>query len=190
MNTVCALYPPTPLPPLLSPLTTRPLWLGDDFLADYKTKHPKTLLGPAPPRRHRNSRILPPLWRPRLRLHPTPSVLTAVTNDSSSSPAKAATSVPPATSAASGSTSNWIATAVCHEVPHRQFVFTIPKVLRGIFRKRRQPLTHLFHTVTENLRDAFRIRLNLPDGKLCTIAAVHTFGDYLIHIPFARRSRR
>ena len=53
------------------------------------------------------------------------------------------------------STSDWIATAVCHEVPHRQFVFTIPKVLRGIFRKRRQLLTHLFHTATETLRDTF-----------------------------------
>ena len=81
------------------------------------------------------------------------------------------------------STSDWIATAVCHEVPHRQFVFTIPKVLRGIFRKRRQLLTHLFHTATETLRDAFRIRLKLPDGKLGAIAAVHTFGDYLIFHP-------
>jgi hypothetical protein len=43
---------------------------------------------------------------------------------------------------------DWIATGVCHEVPHRQFVFTIPKVLRGIFRKRRHLLTHLFHTAT------------------------------------------
>jgi hypothetical protein len=81
------------------------------------------------------------------------------------------------------STSDWIATAVCHEVPHRQFVITIPKVLRGIFRKRRQFLTHLFHTATETLRDAFRTRLNLPDGKLGAIAAVHTFGDYLIFHP-------
>ena len=81
------------------------------------------------------------------------------------------------------STSDWIATAVCHEVPHRQFAFTIPKVLRGIFRKRRRLLTHLFHTATETLRDAFRIRLKLPDGKLGAIAAVHTFGDYLIFHP-------
>lgn len=81
------------------------------------------------------------------------------------------------------STSDWIATAVCHEVPHRQFVFTIPKLLRGIFRKRRQLLSHLFHTATETLCDAFRTRLNLPEGKLGAIAAVHTFGDYLIFHP-------
>jgi SAM-dependent methyltransferase len=64
------------------------------------------------------------------------------------------------------STSDWIATAVCHEVPHRQFVFTIPKVLRGIFRKRRQLLSHLFHTATETLRDAFRTRLNLSEPMI------------------------
>gem|GEM_PF-1256792 len=78
---------------------------------------------------------------------------------------------------------DWIATGVCHEVPHRQFVFTIPKILRGIFRKRRHLLTHLFHTATETLRDSFRTRLNLPDGKLAAIAGVHTFGDYLIFHP-------
>ncbi len=81
------------------------------------------------------------------------------------------------------SISDWIATAVCHEVPHRQFVFTIPRVLRGIFRKRRKLLIHLFHTATATLQDAFRNRLNLPVGKLGAIAAVHTFGDYLIFHP-------
>lgn len=38
-------------------------------------------------------------------------------------------------------------------------------------------------TATETLCDAFRTRLNLPDGKLGAIAAVHTFGDYLIFHP-------
>lgn len=31
---------------------------------------------------------------------------------------------------------DWIATAVCHEVLHRQFVFTIPKILRGSVTRR------------------------------------------------------
>jgi hypothetical protein len=77
----------------------------------------------------------------------------------------------------------WIADSVCHEVPHRQFVFTIPKVLRGIFRKRRHLLTHLFHTATSTLQDAFRTRLGLPRGRIGAIAGVHTFGDYLIYHP-------
>jgi hypothetical protein len=80
-------------------------------------------------------------------------------------------------------TADWIATAVCHEVPHRQFVFTIPKILRGIFRKRRDLLHLLFKTATDTLQEIFRTRLNLPDGKLGAIAAVHTFGDYLIFHP-------
>lgn len=77
----------------------------------------------------------------------------------------------------------WIATAVCHEVPHRQFVFTIPRVLRGIFRKRRHLLTLLFHTAITTLQDAFRIRLGLPHGRIGAIAGVHTFGDYLSYHP-------
>ena len=84
--------------------------------------------------------------------------------------------------------SAWIAGCVCHAVPHRQFVFTIPRVLRGIFRKRRRLLTHLFRTATSTLRDSFRARLGLPDGRIGAVAAVHTFGDYcpdlLIRIKF------
>ena len=36
-----------------------------------------------------------------------------------------------------GQAGDWIAASVCHNVPHRQFVFTFPRMLRGIFRKRR-----------------------------------------------------
>jgi len=79
--------------------------------------------------------------------------------------------------------SAWIATSVCHEVPHRQFVFTIPRVLRGIFRKRRDLLHLLFQTATDTLRDSFRTRLDLPDGRIGAIAAVHTFGDFLFFHP-------
>ncbi len=80
-------------------------------------------------------------------------------------------------------TAEWIATHDCHPVPHRQLVFTIPKVLRGIFRKRRRLLTHLFQTATDCLRDHFRARLNLPKGRLAAAAALHTFGDYLVFHP-------
>jgi hypothetical protein len=80
-------------------------------------------------------------------------------------------------------TADWIASSVCHEVPHRQFVFTIPKILRGIFRKRRDLLHLLFKTATDTLLESFRARLNLPDGRLAAVAAVHTFGDYLFFHP-------
>ena len=42
-------------------------------------------------------------------------------------------------------TADWISSSVSFNVPHRQFVFTIPKALRGIFRKRRKLLDLLFH---------------------------------------------
>jgi len=81
------------------------------------------------------------------------------------------------------STGHWIAHTVCHEVPHRQFVFTMPRPLRGIFRKRRHLLDLLFRTAIACLRDWFRARLDLPDGQLAAIAAVQTFGDYLVFHP-------
>lgn len=76
-------------------------------------------------------------------------------------------------------TGDWIARVLCFDVPHRQFVFTMPKPLRGIFRKRRKLLDHLFTTAIESLRDWMRARLELPDGQLAAVAAVQTFGDYL-----------
>jgi hypothetical protein len=73
------------------------------------------------------------------------------------------------------STSEWIAGSVCHQVPHRQVVFTIPKVLRGIFRKRRQLLSLLFQSAIDTLTESFRLQLGLPEGKIGAVAAVHTF---------------
>jgi len=75
-------------------------------------------------------------------------------------------------------TGDWIARVVCIEVPHRQFVFTMPKPLRGIFRERRKLLDHLFTTAIESLRDSMRARLELPEGQFAAVAAVQTFGDY------------
>ncbi|MCX6875230.1 MAG: hypothetical protein NTW21_15700 [Verrucomicrobia bacterium] len=69
-------------------------------------------------------------------------------------------------------TADWTASCVCHEVPHRQVVFTIPKILRGIFRKRRDLFHLLRKTATDTLLESFRARLNLPVGRL---AAGHPF---------------
>jgi hypothetical protein len=80
-------------------------------------------------------------------------------------------------------TGRWIAYDVCFNLPHRQFVFTMPKPLRGIFRKRRKLLTLLFHEAITSLRDWFRARLALPQGELAAIAGVQTFGDYLVFHP-------
>ena len=81
---------------------------------------------------------------------------------------------------------DWIAHTVCFDLPHRQFVFTMPGPLRGIFRKRRKLLHHLFTVAMESLRDWMRIRLDLPDGQLAAVAAVQSFGDYLVFHPHLR----
>jgi hypothetical protein len=44
-------------------------------------------------------------------------------------------------------------------------------------------LIHLFHTATATLQDVFRTRLDLSDGRIGAVSAVHTFGDYLIFHP-------
>ncbi len=85
-------------------------------------------------------------------------------------------------------TGHWIAHTLCHEVPHRQFVFTMPRPLRGIFRKRRHLLHLLYCAAIECLRDWFRARLKLPDGQLAAIAAVQIprpRDDYLVFHPHA-----
>jgi hypothetical protein len=65
----------------------------------------------------------------------------------------------------------WIARELCFDVPHRQFVFTMPKPLRGIFRKRRNLLDHLFRVSLDTLRDWMRARLDLPEGRLAAVGA-------------------
>lgn len=81
------------------------------------------------------------------------------------------------------STSEWIASSVCHAVPHRQLVFTMPKMLRGIFRKRRRLVGLIFQCAIETITDVFRVQLRLPEGTIGAVAAIHTFGDYLIFHP-------
>jgi hypothetical protein len=49
--------------------------------------------------------------------------------------------------------------------------FTFPKMLRGIFRKRRHLFHVLFQTATECLRDPFRACLDLPGGRIAAAAA-------------------
>jgi hypothetical protein len=60
-----------------------------------------------------------------------------------------------------------------NEVPRRQFVFTIPKILRGIFRKRRDLLHLLFKTAIELFRHRFLHALReaklISPGKLADL---------------------
>ena len=67
---------------------------------------------------------------------------------------------------------------ILYPVPHRQFVFSIPIMLRIYFKYDRRLLTRLCHCARDSLEIFFRTVLGLDDGILGMILVIHTFGDY------------
>ena len=65
-------------------------------------------------------------------------------------------------------------------VPHRQWVFTIPKRLRIYFRYDRSLLGKLCRMAWETVRDVYAIEVDGECGIPAMVGAVQTFGD-LIH---------
>jgi len=68
---------------------------------------------------------------------------------------------------------------IVYPVPHRQYVFTIPKRLRCYFRNNRKLLGHLCLAARDSLRNFLCDQLYLPDGQVGMILVIHTFGEYL-----------
>ena len=64
-------------------------------------------------------------------------------------------------------------------VPHRHYVFGIPKMLRPYFRHDRGLLKDLCHLAHECLVAYMRATLGLPDGLPGIVMAIHTFGEYM-----------
>lgn len=62
-------------------------------------------------------------------------------------------------------------------VPHRQFVFTIPKRLRIYFRFNRELLGHLPKLAYELIREVYQAVLGREDAVPGMVAAVQTFGE-------------
>jgi hypothetical protein len=73
-----------------------------------------------------------------------------------------------------------VARHVCASVPHRQFVFTIPKRLRLFFRFDRGLLGELPRLAWETVLEVYRAVLDRHDVTPGMVAAIHTFGQ-LIH---------
>ncbi|MEQ9825895.1 MAG: transposase [Puniceicoccaceae bacterium] len=76
-----------------------------------------------------------------------------------------------------------IVSEICVPVPHRHWVFAIPRVLRNAFRKDPKRLSVLCKVVVQLLSDWIREQSGLPDGKVGIILAIHSFGDYLAFHP-------
>ncbi len=65
-------------------------------------------------------------------------------------------------------------------VPHRQWVFTIPKRLRVYFRFDRSLLGKLCRVAWETVRDVYALEVDGDSGIPAMVGAVQTFGD-LVH---------
>jgi ribosomal protein S27E len=65
-------------------------------------------------------------------------------------------------------------------VPHRQWVFTIPKRLRVYFRYDRKLLGKLCRAAYETVCDVFKLEIDGDSGTPAMVGAVQTFGDLLI----------
>ena len=77
-------------------------------------------------------------------------------------------------------TAHWVSQEVCAAVPHRQFVFTIPKRLRIYFRFDRRLLGQLCRVAWEVVRTVLGSVCGRPDAVPGMIGAIQTFGE-LIH---------
>jgi hypothetical protein len=69
---------------------------------------------------------------------------------------------------------------VLADVPHRQWVFTVPKRLRVYFRYDRSLLGKLCRAAYDTVCDVFKLEIDGDSGIPAMIEAVQTFGD-LIH---------
>ena len=80
-----------------------------------------------------------------------------------------------------------LAESILYPVPHRHFVFGIPKMLRPYFRYDRDLLKDLCRVAHECLIEFLRTSLGLPEGVPGIVMAIHTFGEYLDFHPTCTR---
>ena len=73
----------------------------------------------------------------------------------------------------------WLCTNVLKEVPHRHFVFGIPKMLRRYFLYDRKLLSDLSRCAWESLKIFLREAVPQNDPLPGAVIAVQTFGDFL-----------
>jgi hypothetical protein len=73
----------------------------------------------------------------------------------------------------------FIKESVAYPLPHRQYVFSLPKMLRVYFRNNRELLKRLCQIANECLLEYLRQVTRQPDGQLGMIMTIHTFGEYM-----------
>ena len=85
----------------------------------------------------------------------------------------------------------FITGTIAFPVPHRQYVFSLPIMLRVYFRNNRQLLKKLCRIANECLLEFLRRSLNRPAGQLGMVMTIHTFGEYMrLQLPHPRPGGR
>ena len=77
----------------------------------------------------------------------------------------------------------WLCSNVLKKVPHRHFVFSMPKILRIYFLFNRKLLKELSRISWEVVGDYYRSTCRKDDGNPAAVAVIQTFGDYLSFNP-------
>jgi hypothetical protein len=67
---------------------------------------------------------------------------------------------------------------ILYPIPHRQYVFTIPIMLRLFFKYDRKLLTKLCHCAYDSLLIFFQYTVGLENGRPGAAMTIHTFGNY------------
>ena len=67
---------------------------------------------------------------------------------------------------------------ILYPIPHRQYVFSLPIILRRYFRYDRKLLTKLCHCAQKSLTSYIRATLGLKKGIPGVVMAIQTYGDY------------
>src|SRR5437867_6600970 len=92
-------------------------------------------------------------------------------------PVKAGTSARPAIRSGFSSLANGSPRTCCLLIPHRQYVFTIPKMLRVYFRTDRRLLGKLSQCAYASIKAFFQAAVKKPQAVPGVIVAIQTFGD-------------
>ncbi len=71
----------------------------------------------------------------------------------------------------------WITEEILYALPHRQYVFTVPKMLRPHFRFDRKLLGKLSQCAYQALKEFFRETLNNEKAVPGVVISIQTFGD-------------
>jgi hypothetical protein len=73
----------------------------------------------------------------------------------------------------------WLCEEVLKAVPHRHFIFSIPKILRTYFLYDRRLLSDLSRCSWDSLKMFFQILVPEEDAVPGAVIAIQTFGDFL-----------